>query len=933
MKRIIKFFFFLGIILLGAAIALPLVFKDSLIAKLKVEINKQVNARVDFENAELSLLSTFPNFGLSLEGFSIDGIAEFDSIRLVEIGELDFAIDFMSVISGEQFQIEEVAFNDVNLNLLITPEGKANFDIIKESEAAADSSASSEPSSFKIALQSYSLSNFNLVYDDKEAEIYTKLSNINHRGSGDFTANIVNLTTHTTVEFFIFKLEDFAYADRLQLESDFDVSLNQEEFQFTFGDNYIIANDLKLQFDGWLAMPEETIDMDINFSAPEANFKQLLSLIPAFFYQDFESVQTQGNFKLEGKVNGTYDGENEKYPPFNFALNLRDASFRYPDLPAGVESINMDMTVVNTRNDLDGIEIKVPLFSASILENIFRANASLSTPMSDPTYVFGLTSDFDLAAIEKAMPLEGYELMGMLKADLQSSGKMSYIENEQYDKLIAQGQMDLKDFKVSGDSLDFPIEIPFGSLSLNPRVAQLKKTKILIGRSDMTLSGDVNNIMAYALSDSLLSGSLKLSSKYLSINDFTGGEETATSQETSIDTSAMEVVRLPENINFSLMADIDSLIYDDIIIRQAKGGLALKKGQAQLKDFQMNLLEGRMTMSGSYNSKPQEPAVDFNFTIIDFSFKESFDKLSIVQEMAPIMKNTVGSYSTSFSWTSNLMSDMSPDLATANAAGTLKTSPTSVTGKTFGQIATFLNNPKYNSLDLGPLSLSFTVANGRLEVKPFDFKMGKYKVIAGGSSGLDQSLDFSLDMNIPASDVKAASLLKKFGSSITTIPLKVKIGGTLTDPEVRPSFGDMGNQLMDDLKNTFNKKVDEVKTQAKEEANKKLQELVQAAENQGDKLIAEAEAQAQKLKNEAAKQAQVIRDEGEKAAQKILSEAGSNPLKKAAAKPLAEKARSEANDKAQLIEQKAKEQGDKLIDEAKKRKEKLIEDARAKAQV
>lgn len=933
MKRIIKFFFFLAILLLGAAIALPIVFKDSLIDKLKVEINKQVNARVDFENAELSLLSTFPNFGLRLEGLSIDGIAEFDSIRLVEIGELDFAIDFMSVISGEQFEIEEVAFSDVNLNLIISPEGKANFDIAKESEAAADTTASSEASSFKVALQSYSLSNFNLIYDDQEAEIYTKLSNINHQGSGDFTANIVNLTTHTTVESFVFKLEDFAYADRLQLESDFNVSLNQEEFKFTFGDNYLMANHLKVQFEGWLAMPEETIDMDMNFKAPEANFKQLLSLIPAFFYEDFESVQSQGNFKLEGTVKGTYDGENDKYPPFNFAVNLRDASFRYPDLPAGVESINMDMTLVNKTSDLDGIELKVPLFSASILENVFRANASLSTLMSDPTYVFGVTSDFDLAAIEKAMPLEGYELMGVLKADMQSSGKMSYFENEQYDKIIAQGQMELKDFKVSGDSLDFPIEIPFGSLSLNPRVAKLKDTKILIGSSDMTISGDLDNIMAYALSDSLLSGNLKLSSQYLKVSDFTGEEETVTDNESVAGTGTMAVLRLPENINFSFVANIDSLIYDDIIITQAKGGLDLNKGRAQLKDFRMNMIEGQMTMSGTYDSKPQEPTVDFNFAINDFSFRESFDKLSIIQEMAPIMKNTVGSYSTSFSWNSILMSDMSPDLATANAAGTLKTSPTSITGKTFGQIATFLNNAKYNSLDLGPLSLNFKVENGRLEVEPFDFKMGKYKVVAGGSSGLDQSLDFNLDMNIPASDVKAASLLQKFGSSITTIPLKVKIGGTLTDPEVRPSIGDVGSQLMDDLKNTLNKKVDEVKTQAKEEVNNKLQELVQAAEKQGDKLIAEAETQAQRLRNEAAKQAQTLRDEGEKVAQKIMSEAGSNPLKKAAAQPLADKARSEANSKAQLLEQKAKEQGDKLIDEARKQKEKLIEDARAKAQV
>jgi hypothetical protein len=933
MKRIFKFFFFLAIILLGAAIALPLVFKDRLIDQLKQEINKQVNARVDFKDAELSLLSTFPYFGLGLEGFTIDGIEDFDSIRLVEVAHMGISIDFMSVISGDDFQVEEIALNDVYLNLFINEFGKANFDIVKASDAPADTQAIEEPSSFKIALKSYSLDNFNLVYEDREGEIYTKIVNLNHQGQGDFTANIVNLSTHTDVEAFIFKMEGIRYADRLHLESDFDMSLNQEEFKFTFGENFIKANDLLLKFDGWLAMPEESIDLDMSFVAPDANFKQLLSLVPAIFYQDFESVQTQGNFKLNGEVKGLYDGIHERYPTFNFTLNLRDGSFRYPDLPAGVETINMDMSVLNTTSDLDNTKINIPLFTASILENVFRANASLSNPLSDPTYAFGLYSNFDLAALEKALPIEGYLFSGLLTADLQTSGRMSYLENERYDKMIAQGQVDLKEVIISGDSLDFPIEIPFGSLSINPQVAYLKDTKIIIGRSDFTLDGDIDNLMAYALSDSLLKGNLRMRSHYLNINELSGDEESVASDESSSDTNLTEVIRLPENIAFDFKASIDSLIYDDLVITKVVGDLNLDKGKAQLKDFNMYMLDGQLGMQGSYDSKPIEPLVDFDFSIKNFSFKQSFDKLTVVQEMVPIMKNTVGSYSASFTWASILLEDMSPDLANANAIGMLNTSPLTTNGKAFGQIATFLNNPKYNSLDLGPVALSFTIENGRIEVEPFDFKMGKYKVEASGSSGIDQSLDFTLDMNIPVSDVKASGLLSQLGSAINTIPLKVEIGGTLTNPEVRPSFGDIGNVLLNSLKSTLSNKVDVVKADAKKAANKKLEDFVKAAEEQGDKLIVEAETQAEKLNIEAAKQAQNLRNEGDKLAQKIIAEAGSNPIKQVAAKPLSAKAKSEADDKAALLERKAQEQGDNLIQAAKKKKEKLIQDARAKAQV
>ena len=61
MKKILKIFIGLIILLLAALIIIPLFFEDKIIAVLKETINKNINATVDFKDLDISLISNFPN--------------------------------------------------------------------------------------------------------------------------------------------------------------------------------------------------------------------------------------------------------------------------------------------------------------------------------------------------------------------------------------------------------------------------------------------------------------------------------------------------------------------------------------------------------------------------------------------------------------------------------------------------------------------------------------------------------------------------------------------------------------------------------------------------------------------------------------------------------------------------------------------------------
>jgi len=348
----------------------------------------------------------------------------------------------------------------------------------------------------------------------------------------------------------------------------------------------------------------------------------------------------------------------------------------------------------------------------------------------------------------------------------------------------------------------------------------------------------------------------------------------------------------------------------------------------------LEMLGGGMQLDGTYDSKPAAPEVDVKMNIQNFSFKESFEKFVTIQKLAPVMENTTGTYGTELNFASKLNPDMSPDLATVNAAGKLVANNLTTSPDVLKQLADVVKNDDLSTLNLGRLNLSYKIENGRVSVDPFDIKAGDVSAVVSGSNGLDQTLDYTMAMKIPTSGIKADAILSKIGAtSGGKLDLKVLIGGTVQDPKITTDLGDLAGNVIDNLKQQAEEKVEEVKKEAIDKANEEAQKLIEEAEKKGDALIAEAQKQADKLKAEAKKQADNIRAEGKKNAQKARDEGKGNPLKKLAADKAGDEIEKKANEAAQKVEEEAAKQADQLVNEARKQKEELVKEAREKAKI
>lgn len=79
-KRLLIAFLALIVLLIGAMFAIPMMYKSEILDLAKVEINKNLKAKVEFSDLDLSLFRSFPDMGVSLSDFSVTGIDTFEEI-------------------------------------------------------------------------------------------------------------------------------------------------------------------------------------------------------------------------------------------------------------------------------------------------------------------------------------------------------------------------------------------------------------------------------------------------------------------------------------------------------------------------------------------------------------------------------------------------------------------------------------------------------------------------------------------------------------------------------------------------------------------------------------------------------------------------------------------------------------------------------------
>jgi F0F1-type ATP synthase membrane subunit b/b' len=921
-KRILKWTGISLLLIIVLLIAAPFIFKDKIVAIVKEQANANLNAKVDFGDFDLSLISSFPDFRFKINNVSVVGVDDFKDDTLAFIGQLSTDINLKSVISGGPYGINSIIIDKARILGKVLANGKANWDIAKPSadSTVADTAA---PTKFAVKLKEFKIKESYIVYDDIQGSMYAKLENLNYSLKGDFTQDNFVLNNLLDIAKTTYKMSGVNYLNEVHTVMKADLDMDMPKMKFTFKENEFSLNDLTLGLDGFVAMPDTNIDMELKFAAKQTEFKAILSLIPSVYSKDFASVKTSGKLAMDGYAKGRYNAV--QMPAFGVNLQIINAMFKYPSLPKSVNNINVDVKVVNPTGVLDATTIDVNKFHVEMAGNPIDITAHVKTPISDPGIKAHLKGEINLASVKDFVPLEkGDNLSGIIKSDISVDGHMSAIDKKEYDKFKASGALEID--KMNYKTATLPYEIALNTMKLNftTQYVELATFDAMMGKSDIKAQGKIENFMQYVFKDDLIKGAFTLNSNLMDLNELMASPSTTATPSatpaptgTAAPTATTAAFAVPANIDFNLDAKINKVLYTNLVLDNMIGNIVVRDQKVDMTNLKMNVIGGALTVNGFYETTNiKKPTVALALKMDNFDIQKTFATFNTIQKLAPVGQYAKGIFSATLeNFKTSLNDKMEPDLSSVAANGVFKTDKVNVGGfPPFVKLSEALKIEQLKSMDVTNLNLKYFIKDGRLNLEPFDTKINAVSTNISGSTGLDQTIDYKWKMQIPRSMFGSAAnsaltgLLGQANAAAgTNVALGEKINvtalfaGTVTKPTVKTSMKDDGKSA-----------VTTVTTQA-------LNAGIDKANAEAQKILDDAKAQVEKIKAETQTLVEKTKQEGYAQADALVEQA-SNPIAKIAAKKAAEVAKKKADEKAQ-----------KILDESDARCNKILEDAKVRA--
>jgi hypothetical protein len=946
---ILKIFLGLVLFILIALFAVPILFKNQIKVKVEKVINESVNASVKFDDYKLGFFRNFPNLSFSLNKVSVVGVEKFQNDTLAAFESLDLVFNLASLFKKTGYEVKSIIVDRAVVNAIVKKEGAVNWDVMKDTSTATTPDQT-EPSGMKILLKKVAVLNSSISYVDESSAMKAYLNNVNFSLTGDMTMSETDLQMNFSAGEFTFIYDGMKYLNKTVLDAKIDMLANMDNWKFTFRENYLTINDLKVNFTGDVVMPADDITTNIKFSSPETSFKTLLSLVPATYTKDYKDLKADGEFKLSGSAIGIYSDADSTLPDITLAISVTEGLISYPSLPEKISKINIKSDIFVDGKDLDKTIVNVDQFHLELAGSPFDMTLALKTPMSDPDFKGSMIGRIDLSALTKAVPMDSITLSGIIDMSVQMAGRMSMIEKGQYDSFKASGTMGIKDMAVA--MTGYPeVKINQANIEFTPAYAAMTNTNINVGgKSDFSLNGKIENYIPYVLKNKTIRGKLSMRSKLVDaseimskmalaeapVTDTTTSRGSAASNVPAEESVTLSAMQVPKNIDFDFDANVDEFVYENIKAQKLKGHIIVKDGILSIRQAGMNILNGTIGMNADYDTRDSlKPVMKADFDMQNIGIKDAFNTFNTVQKLAPAAKGLDGKISTKMNYVSLLGKDMKPVLNSINGSGVIKSDEiTLVESKTFDKMKETLKlGDKYGNT-FKDINVSFKIADGRVYVNPFDVKTGNLKMNISGDQGLDQTINYMVKTEIPRSDLGGSvnSLIDNLSASASALGIKykvsdvikvnVKVTGTFTKPVIMPVFGNTAGEATDGakaaateaVKETIDNTIDKGKEKARAEA-----------EINGDKHIKEAEERGQQLKDEAAKAAENIRKEADSQAQKLIDDnAGKSSIQKMAAQRSADALKKNADKKATQLTQEADVQSNKLVEEAKAKKVELI---------
>lgn len=773
-RQIKRGFFGLGMlvaVIVVAAIVIAAFFQDAVGKKLIGVLNQQLKTEVKVGSFDLSLLRNFPDARASLRNVQVMGL---NKKPLLEADEVAFNFRLLSLFE-KQVKVHSVSISNGALDVWVDKNGKANYDIFKESKA------DDEDEQFNIALEKATLKQIGLSYHDLKLkqEIQAQVQTADF--SGQFSSEKFDLKSSVRLASNFIEMDGVRYVVGKHGGLDATISVDMKKGRYQFADSHFFVEDNNFNVKGTILSKKNETEFDLSADAEDANLESVIALLPEQYLSALGDFTSSGTFKftsfIKGKLNAT------QRPAINFEFGLDDGKLSSPRLEEPFKDVSFDASFTNGdgRNNQQSVfeilnfkgYLDRQLITLSFrLEDLDNPRIDLKADGILPIgYMYGLFNNPAIKGGGGKIEIQNLALNGYY-SDMIDIQKIGTVE--------MNGDVILDDaaLEINGEKIFFDR----GRLLLRNNQLTLEDLKMDGAGSDITLGGSATNLLPVLLADSLNTENASLNfrvdlvspkmdlAKLVKLAEVPVEEgEVQKAELDSLKTASNEKHhQITDLLNGSFNAKVDEFSYNKIEGRDFTGKLTFEHSQMKIEGNAKGM-DGAFDLDGTFFFE-KEPRLEAKLDCQMIDVKQFFEQTENVGQTVLKAENISGDMNSKMFiqafWDSTGVFQMDKLHVWAGIgirSGELKNF------KMLEEFATYAKIQDLRNVRFEDLQNWLEVKNSTFYMPAMFLQNNAMNMTVGGQQSFDDKIDYGIKVN--AGQV-LANKFKSGNRNVESIPAK-----------------------------------------------------------------------------------------------------------------------------------------------------------------
>lgn len=556
----------------------------------------------------------------------------------------------------------------------------------------------------------------------------------------------------------------------------------------------------------------------------KANIKGAVSLQTLDQALGLKNIDMRGLLDTDIKADGIFSLDKKLFPKANGYLNLKNGWLKTKYYPNPIQNINMAANIVNTDGTFRSLGIRLNPFKFDFEGNPVFINADLQN-FEDVLYKVRAKGVLNVGRIYKVFAKKGFDVSGLIMADLSLNGRQSYATKGQYSKLDNKGNLILKNIKATTEFLPKSFFIKEGNFRFENEKMWFQKFLATYGKSDFALNGYLLNTINYFIERrGTLHGNFTLNSNYVLIDEFMALKDGDNSKKSiNVEYAKVEnpkssgVVIVPKNLDVALNVNVRKAAFKGLALNHVKGTGSVQKGQVYLKNTSFDIIGSRMNIDARYQDEsPLTANYDVALKVLDFDVQRAYKEIDMVREMATAAKNVKGIVSIDYKLKGDFDKNMKPIYPSLEGGGIVNLRDVEVKNlKMLSAVGDNIGAKAFNDPDMKGVNIETHIKNNLIHVDKFTFKASILRPSVSGTTSFNGLLDLRIRIGILPGGL---------------IGFPVVVTGTHEKPKIK-IFSKKGQGILDAV---YNKKLNKVVRQEKraERKSKRQQRRDKAAQEQ-----------------------------------------------------------------------------------------------------